>query len=518
VDIPPPPAGFTLDAPQQNIPPPPPGFTLDSAPSPAVESDQTQIGAGDVIKNAYGGYWEPVLAVGSSMVATPAAGLAGLGAAGLKAAGVTDAEPGEVVERVSSALTYQPRTAAGQRGVDVLSYPFRKLAEAGEAVGSGLASNEDPNANIVRRPDRANIPRRMEGSPAAGALANTAVQSLPALLLKSRAKSGGVDGDVPRPSPLGRSALPAQAQGAPAAAAKRPTGLGAISGEVPSKEALKKASQAAYKRAEDAGVIIRPESFGRAKQVISDLLEKEGIDPTLHPSTTAALKRISETEGPVTLQKLETLRRIAKDAEGAMAPADKRLAVKIVDTIDKYAETLGTKDISAGNPAAVSALKEARNLWSRARKADVIDDIMERAELSAPNFSASGMENAIRTEFRSLAKNERKMRMFNAEERAAIKRVAKGGPIENTLRMLGKFAPTGVVSTAGSIGAGLMTAGPVGAVALPVGGAVARYGASKMTLRNAQRAQELMRRGPLPKPPADKTPRNALREATVKRD
>jgi len=30
-----------------------------------------------------------------------------------------------------------------------------------------------------------------------------------------------------------------------------------------------------------------------------DDLEKEGIDPTLHPSTTAAVKRVGSTDGPV---------------------------------------------------------------------------------------------------------------------------------------------------------------------------------------------------------------------------
>jgi hypothetical protein len=115
--------------------------------------------------------------------------------------------------------------------------------------------------------------------------------------------------------------------------------------------------------------------------------------------------------------------------------------------------------------------------------------------LSAPNFSGSGAENAVRTEFRTLAKNTAKMRTFTPAERSAIERVAKGGPIGNTLRMLGKFAPTGVVSSALSGGAGYAVGGPVGAVALPAAGFAARQGATAATLGNARAASETILRG-----------------------
>lgn len=266
---------------------------------------------------------------------------------------------------------------------------------------------------------------------------------------------------------------------------------------IPTKEQLATDSKTAYKAAEDAGIEVSEPSFASAKTGLIDALNKEGVDPTLHPKTTAALKRIAETEGPVTLQKLETLRKISKDAESSIEPADRRLAGQVVDHIDDYIERLDTTDVVSGDPAKAALLKDARNLWSRKRKADVIDELMHRAELSAPNFSASGMENAIRTEFRSLAKNQRKMRGFTKEEQAAIERVAKGGPVENSLRMLGKAAPTGVVSGALSSGAGLAFGGPIGAVALPLAGMLARSGAKKMTLNNAMAAQELMRRGPV---------------------
>ena len=117
-------------------------------------------------------------------------------------------------------------------------------------------------------------------------------------------------------------------------------------------------------------------------------------------------------------------------------------------------------------------------------------------------FTGSGLENALRTEFRQLAMNEKRMRGFSDAERQAIEAVSRGGPVINIMRGLGKLAPTGVVSTAlgGSIGAGAGSiAGPigsaVGAVAAPVIGAAARGTATRMTMNAAQRAAETARAG-----------------------
>jgi hypothetical protein len=448
--------------------------------TPQAEPEE-KMGVGDIVKNAYGAYSEPILAMGSSAIAAPVAGLSGVAQA-IKNRFSPGMSAADRVEQVQSAMTYEPRTEGGKAVTGVISYPFEKLAQGADYAGQKAAD--------------------LTGSPAVGAGVNTLIQGAPTVLLRGRGKSGGVAGDVPRTPSMGARVAGGEAPAAAAApaAAGRSAGLAKVPGAAPSKEALKQAATAAYKRAEDAGVVITPESFKTAQATVTKMLEKEGIDPTLHPATTAALKRVNEMSGPITLDKLETLRRILKDAESTINRADQRLAAKAIDVLDGYADTLGKKDVSAGDPAAAAAFREARGFYSRARKADELDDLMSRAELSAPNFSASGMENAIRTEFRNLAKNQRRMRMFTAEERAAIKRVAQGGKVENVLRMLGKFAPTGSVSTAISAGAGFAAGGPLGAVLLPLGGGAARYSATKLTMRNANRANELVRRGPTPKP------------------
>lgn len=452
-------------------------------------------------KNLIGYQAEPALQMATGMVSTPLAGLAGMGAAAGRAAGLTDAAPADVVERVSSALTYQPRTAGGQAGAKIVNYPFEKLAQGADRAGDVVNAPAKPRisgaaANYGLDPMQAPA---SEGERAAGAtLVNTAIQSAPALLLRG----GG------RTAPVGPRVASSPKTVRPPAAAERPSGLANVS--APTKETLKRAAEDAYKRADESGVVVTPESFGALKEKIAGELRE--IDPTLHPDATAALKRVMDSEGALSLQKLETLRRIAKDAEGSIKPADQRLAGKIVDEIDDYIEGLTEKDVLAGDAAKASALKEARGLYSRAKKAEELDRLVERAELTASNFSGSGMENALRTEFRALAKNDRKIRRFTKEEQEAIRKVATGAPLENALRLLGKFAPTGIVSSALSAGAGFIAGGPAGAALLPAAGGAARYGAARMTMRNATRANELVRRGP-----QKSDPKKALSEALSQR-
>lgn len=265
---------------------------------------------------------------------------------------------------------------------------------------------------------------------------------------------------------------------------------------IPTKAELKQTSQIAYQRAKDAGATITGESFGKAVNDAKAALKEDGLNPKLNPATTAALEHISEHEGPITVSQLDTYRKVAQNAEKSapIGSADARFAGKLVDSIDEYMDNISPKDVIGGDtPAAISALKEARSNWSRYRKTDTIDNLMDRVELRATQFSGSGAENAIRTEFRSLAMNKRRMSGFSAAEQAAIKKVATGGPIDNALRYFGKLAPTGVVSA--------VAAESLGGPAAMVGGAISRKLARNSTEARAAQAQQIMRAGPGYSPP-----------------
>lgn len=267
----------------------------------------------------------------------------------------------------------------------------------------------------------------------------------------------------------------------------------------PTAETLKDLSRHAYQQAEGAGVVVSPQSFAENVGRIVGTAAKEGIDPTLHPQATAALKRLTDVvqQGrPLALQELETLRKVAKGAAGSISKDERRIARILVDALDDYALNLKEADVIAGNASNVGQLlSNARNLWSRASKSEVVEELMERANNRAAQFSGSGLENAMRTEFRQLVLNPKRLRLFSPVEQQALKRVSRGGPIENVLRYFGKLAPTGAVSGAISGGVGAAVGGVPGAIALPLAGGAARKGATMLTSRNARLAAELMRRG-----------------------
>ena len=113
---------------------------------------------------------------------------------------------------------------------------------------------------------------------------------------------------------------------------------------------------------------------------------------------------------------------------------------------------------------------------------------MEGAELKAGFYSGSGYENALRSEFRNFLLNENKTKGFGKEELDAIRKVAKGGPIENVLRFFGKAAPTGIVSGGLGYTIGKMSGIPGAEYAIPAMGAGARIAATGATGRNAEQA------------------------------
>lgn len=298
------------------------------------------------------------------------------------------------------------------------------------------------------------------------------------------------------------------AKGAMAEAAARPkvsypqqAGVGTVLKDPPSIDELKTLKNEAYKKAENTGVVINSGAVNRFKVDLVNGLRKDGltdkkdVNSRLYPKTTAALEVILGTKGKPSLTELENLRKVAKTAADSVDKADARLGAKIIDAIDDFEDGLGDADVIAGNPESASAFKDARALNSRYSKASVIKKIFDDAEVTAgANYTMSGMENALRQQFKALAKNDRKLRGFSAEEKAAIRKVAIGGPMENALRMIGKFAPTGVMPTLTGLGA-ISVGGPAGFL-VPAAGTAGRYAATRMTIRNAKDLDKLVRRGP----------------------
>ena len=280
--------------------------------------------------------------------------------------------------------------------------------------------------------------------------------------------------------------------------------------QAPTVQELKGQAGQQYKFAEDVGAVFKKNSYNQFANQLESTLAKEGLDKALQPRVFAALERIKDTKGGnVSLENMEILRRIGQAAGSSADASERRLASIMVDNLDDFVETAQPGQLAKGSSEAVSALTDARELWKRAKKTEILDDLVASAELRADaNFSQSGMENALRRKLVTLADNPKKLRAFTKEEQNAIKVAAKGGPIQNALRLVGKLAPTGIVSGGGSVGLGYLAGGPIGAVGLPIVGGVARKGAEQLGLRNIEQLRNRLATGNVPIPQV--TPRSII--------
>lgn len=277
----------------------------------------------------------------------------------------------------------------------------------------------------------------------------------------------------------------------------------------PSLDDLASRASALFKQADDMGVVVKPEAYRSFADDVAALAAKEGIDAQVTPSSAGALSRIlSEADSgqPLSLQTLNTVRRVAQNAAGSNDPNERRIASLMIDKLDDFIDDLTPDKMvgtATGEPGPI--LREARNLWSRMRRGEMLQE----AEYRAGN-QASGVENGIRTQFRSILNSPTKRRGMTQEEIAALERVVQGTPLSNTLKRVGRMSfgtgqqsgfLGGSVGSAAGAGAGSVVGGPVGAAvgaAIPPAiGYAAQRGAQGIAARNNRLAQALIANGGL---------------------
>lgn len=284
--------------------------------------------------------------------------------------------------------------------------------------------------------------------------------------------------------------------------------------KVPTSKELADAADQAYQRADAAGVVISPQSMTRAASSVREVAKKQNLNSKLHPKAAAAVEHLEEVAAqgkPLTLKEADQLRQVVKDAQTSIDKADRRMASIVLRRFDDYLQKLGPQDTLAGRTTeGIAALNEARTIYRRKSNAETIEKAIQRAETEAEGkYTQAGLEHALRVEFKKIARNEKLMRTYTPEQRAAIEQVVKGGKVTNALRNLGKYDPAraGMGATlggitGGSIGAaigGIAGAGAgagggmlAGQAALGTVANLASRGARRRTQANVERARETL--------------------------
>ena len=263
----------------------------------------------------------------------------------------------------------------------------------------------------------------------------------------------------------------------------------------PGPEALQRQGSELFEAAEKSGVRFKADYFDKfADDLLSDLVD-QGADTILSPKVSRVADLLEKSKGRApSIQEMSILRRQFSNAAGSADAAERRLASIAIDKIDDFVES--------GASSVGGTLTEARGLWSRLKKSEILDRAIENAEAAQ-----AGIEAGLRNEFRTLykARGSKKMRGFSDVELAAIKSVAEGNFSANVLRRIGSLAGgldqgRNMLNMLGGVGAGAYVGGPVGAVAVPA----LAYGAARMSKKGTQTRADLARaitaRGEVPAP------------------
>jgi hypothetical protein len=261
----------------------------------------------------------------------------------------------------------------------------------------------------------------------------------------------------------------------------------------PTAENLAQKSKSLFTAARESGVELDAKDFATNMAGIGKELRNEGYDPRLYPKLAVALDEMTQAGIPKDFNELSTLRKFIQGAQKSVDPDERRLATILKDDFDNYVSNIPESSVVGGSKEGLKAWKEARDTYAKLSKSEVFTDMLENAQIDKSKFSMSGVENSLAQQLRQLAKNDKKMRLFTAEEQEAIKKAAKGGVGQNALRFVGKFAPTSAVS---SIPALLATSvsGPVG-LGLTAASMGARAGATQMRKSDVDKLAALMRAG-----------------------
>jgi len=196
---------------------------------------------------------------------------------------------------------------------------------------------------------------------------------------------------------------------------------------------------------------------------------------------------------PKDFTELQAIRKMIQGQQKSTDPETRRLASILKDRFDDYVLNAPSDHIS-GKPEGAKIWQDARQSYSRLKKAEIFDDMLEQAQIEGKTlFTQSGAENSLAKQLRQLSKNDRKMRTFTPEEQEQIKQAAKGSTPQNLLRFYGKFAPTSPVSLIPTLGG--VALNPVVGLPLSIGAMGARVGATKLRERDVQNLADFMRMG-----------------------
>jgi hypothetical protein len=230
-----------------------------------------------------------------------------------------------------------------------------------------------------------------------------------------------------------------------------PAGIktGRLETNAPTSQLLADQAKNLYQKAEQSGIKLDVDKFTNHMDQIGKDLRKFGYaenSPT-YSGIKSALDELKDTTRPKDYLELQALREIIAGEQSSNVPKVRMLASKLKDEFDDFIMNPPEGAIVGGNKEGLQNWKDARDVYSKMKKSETFEEMLNRAELDKTKYTQSGAENSLAMQLRNLAKNQKKMRLFTPEEQDAITEAAKGGTLQKGLKQLSRFAPTGPMSS-----------------------------------------------------------------------
>lgn len=250
-------------------------------------------------------------------------------------------------------------------------------------------------------------------------------------------------------------------------------------------EQMEAANTAAWQKVDASGYRFPQKDVQAVAKDVRQLVTDAG--PELYPEAARVADRIDALAKRGQLTPAQANRLRSQVGEKLLQPGSTEASVGagIKARIDQLIDT-------ANDPS----LSTARDLYTRLIKMREVSNRVGSAELAQETAGTGGNQNAVRQKLKPLIdpKSPQRIRNFTPAETAAVRKVTKGTPTQNALRLLTAFDPT-----AGKLQA-LISTGLAGAslgktMALAPIGMAAKVGEAKMAQNSLDELLALISRG-----------------------
>lgn len=287
----------------------------------------------------------------------------------------------------------------------------------------------------------------------------------------------------------------------------------AANNAIPTGEQLLQRGREQFNQARNMNLVVRPDFTTQTAADMRGALR--GFDPEQTRPVFGAIDRLEGLGAaphglPPPAVEMNEVNFIREQLSGLRTSQDARTreaAREALNILTRNQQNLTAANTLAGDANAYSrTMREAVGNYGAGRRSQIVTGKQDLAELNAGTAgSGANEDNALRQAMKQLARPINNTNVpvarrlgFNENETEAIRNAATGTRLGNAARYLGKLAPTGSVSGVLSGGAGFAAAGPLGAVALPAAGYLAKRIGDLSTRRAVDAVDSLVRsRSPL---------------------